>query len=157
MVYVLDKAQLEIENLGVLTMNTASITKHVIDKHTYTALIELIPDLASLKSGEVLISISKNNIDLNLKVLFKDDTDMLIKLSHYSKHPIANLIPNPDIEIHIDHQEKLVETRTYKTGFTSISLYNNTESLSIKLKKYLNNTLNEYLKIFLREGHQLKR
>lgn len=126
-------------------------------ERNYKTLMKLIPEWWCLETGEVLKSRSEAFMDLNLEILHKQDSHMVMSLSHYYKHPSGDMIPDPDMEIRVYRKHGFVEALTYKDCFGCKQVYLDENHYDLKLKKSLNSFLSQWLKNCLAQDHQLKR
>ena len=79
----------------------------------------------------------------------------VIALSQYYKDPSGHMIPDPDMEIKLDHQNKTAEALTYQDSFTFRVAYPEPGKINLKAKKELNEFLLQWLKNLKEQGHRV--
>ena len=65
------------------------------------------------------------------------------------------MIPDPDMEIKLDHQNKTAEALTYQDSFTFRVAYPEPGKINLKAKKELNEFLLQWLKNLKEQGHRV--
>jgi len=131
--------------------------KDIYDKN-YTNLQKIIPDLTNLKAGESRKSKSSGFMDLNLDVLTKTKDEMRIALSHnYIQNGDVMADPDMEIRVYLIPGWEKAEALTYQQDGLGIyqEVYPAPGKVYPKLKKDLNNFLNQWLKNCINQGHKL--
>ena len=124
----------------------------------YERIIELIPDLTSLKIGDYRKSEAPGFMDLHLDILDKNESEMKIALSHNYKQN-GDTMADPDMEIRvylIDGWRK-AEALTYQQDGLGLyqEVYPSQGYVRPKLKTQLNSFLRQWLINLKHQGHSL--
>jgi len=118
-------------------------------------LREVVPDLMGIEeSGK---SIVEGYMDLNLDVIHKRSSCIVIALSHYYEHPSGDMIPDPDMEIAVYPDKEMAEALSYQDGFCYRRVYDhNNTTEDIKAKSELNVFLEQWLVNLIEQGHSIR-
>jgi len=126
-----------------------------IFEKNYQKLIQLIPSILTMTEATQLIS--DGFMPLNVDILSRHHKKIVIALSHYYKHPSGDMIADPDMELVIYVEVKMVEVMTYQDCFGFRRVYSEDMSaVSPSIKKELNSFLGQWLTNLRNQGHQLK-
>lgn len=85
----------------------------MIYENNYKKLLHLIPDLETA-SFEARKLKADGFMDLNIDMLYKEEDRTVMALSHYYKHPSGDMIADPDMEIAVYPERKMVEALSYQ-------------------------------------------
>ena len=130
-----------------------------IHHRIYNNLNRLIPGLEEhLEQGtESGKSVSKPFMDLHYNYLRKDERGHVISLTHYFESN-GDLVPDPDMEIRIDIQQKTSEALTFQNQFVFDEVYERgyPNHYSPKLKRDLNEFLLQWTRNARHQGHSIE-
>lgn len=90
---------------------------------------------------------SKGFMDL---VIEKIDNDV-ISIVHYYES-MGDLVPDPDVTVRIDLQNKVAEALTYQDSLTYQIVYPEANKVILKYKKSLNTFLCQWLRVLAKQG-----
>lgn len=129
------------------------------DRNIYTRIFQklqkVIPALSDIEERGK--SVIPNFMALNLDVIHKRSSRIIIALSHYYKHSSGDLIPDPDMEIAVYPAQKLAEALTYQDSDCYRRVYGDDGATEdIKAKKELNVFLDQWLSNLIEQGHHIK-
>ncbi|HCI52648.1 MAG TPA: hypothetical protein DE312_04925 [Gallionella sp.] len=129
------------------------------DRNIYTRIFQklqkVIPALSDIEERGK--SVIPNFMALNLDVIHKRSSRIIIALSHYYKHSSGDLIPDPDMEIAVYPGQELAEALTYQDSDCYRRVYaDNNTTEDIKAKKELNTFLEQWLSNLIEQGHHIK-
>lgn len=120
----------------------------------YEKLQKVVPDLLSIEeSGKSKVD---GYMDLNLDILHKRSTRIIIALSHYYKQN-GDMIPDPDMQIAVYPKLELAEALAYQDSFCYREIYSDDKGTEdIKAKKEMNDFLDQWLRNLIEQGHCIK-
>lgn len=129
------------------------------DRNIYTRIFQklqkIIPALSDIEERGK--SVMPNFMALNLDVIRKRSSRIIIALSHYYKHSSGDLIPDPDMEIAVYPAQELAEALTYQDCDCYRRVYGEDGATEdIKAKKELNAFLDQWLTNLIDQGHHIK-
>lgn len=129
----------------------AENTRRDIYARIFQKLQKVVPELMTIEeSGK---SIVPNFMDLNLDVLHKRSTRIVIALSHYYKQN-GDMIPDPDMELTVYPKLEIAEALSYQDSFCYRTIYSDDKGTEdIKAKKELNAFLDQWLSNLIEQGH----
>ena len=113
-----------------------------INHRNFNKLMRVIPTLETIKDHAKLTA--EPFMDLHVDILNRAASTARIALAHNFEQN-SDLVPDPDMEIEVDFQAKIVIARTYQDAFGYQTRKNN--RLDIFLGQWLNNLINQ--------GHRL--
>ena len=125
----------------------------MIYENNYKKLLHLIPDLetASLEARKLK---ADGFMDLNIDMLYKEEDHTVMALSHYYKHPSGDMIADPDMEIAVYPERKMVEALSYQDFFGYRRVYPEPGKINPRAKKELNSFLGQWLSNLKSQGHR---
>jgi len=129
--------------------------KRTVYESNFKKLMELCPELSTLRPGSYRFSESPGFMNLNLDVLDRRGNILTVALSHYYKHDSGDLIPDPDMEIRIDLKMGTVEALTFQDCRLYQMVYPEPGKYNPRLKKNLNDFLSQWLRNCRMQGHSL--
>lgn len=78
-----------------------------INKEIYRKLFRLIPELDNLPiSKEPFLIEKEGTVPLNVHILERQPGETMVNLCQYPRSESGELVPNPDVEIRLDHAKK---------------------------------------------------
>lgn len=118
-------------------------------------LRDVIPCLLTIEeSGKSKVD---GFMDLNLDVIHKRSSRIIIALSHYYRHPSGDMIPDPDMEIAVYPGKEMAEALAYQDCYCYRRVYGDDNATEdIKAKKELNIFLDQWLSNLIEQGHSIK-
>lgn len=123
----------------------------------YRKLYRVIPTLDEIEEAAKLKA--KGFMDLNVDILWKGEYEgriyALIVLSHYWKHESGDMIPDPDMEVHVYPESKAVEAISFQDTSGYRVVYPRGGSVDVKAKRELNEFLNYWLTNLIEQGHKI--
>jgi hypothetical protein len=125
-----------------------------IQNKIFDQLLSIIPDLQTRnKAGKSKLE-SQSMMDLNLDILYREDSTMMIALSHYYKHDSGDLISDPDVVLLVNFDNKTATARTFQDIFG----YQDAMSggvVNVKLEQSLNEFVVMWNENNISYGHQI--
>jgi hypothetical protein len=125
-----------------------------IQNKIFNQLLSIIPDLQTRnKAGKSKLE-SQSMMDLNLDILYREDSTMMIALSHYYKHDSGDLISDPDVVLLVNFDNKTATARTFQDIFG----YQDAMSggvVNVKLEQSLNEFAVMWNENNISYGHQI--
>jgi hypothetical protein len=125
-----------------------------IQNKIFDQLLSIIPDLQTRnKAGKSKLE-SQSMMDLNLDILYREDSTMMIALSHYYKHDSGDLISDPDVVLLVNFDNKTATARTFQDIFG----YQDVMSggvINTKLEQSLNEFVVMWMENNISYGHQI--
>lgn len=119
----------------------------------YRKLLEVVPELLTIEEhGKSVVA---GLMDLNLDVLQRTSSKVVIALSHYYKHPSGDMIADPDMEIAVYPDEQAAEALTYQDTFGYRVVYHGENHVDVRAKKDLNSFLHQWLRNLIEQGHRI--
>lgn len=115
----------------------------------------LVPNLDKIEPGEGIRLKSKNFMDLNIDVLWKEADKITISMAHYYKQN-GDMVPDPDMEIAVYPKQKMAEALSYQDSYGYREVYPEPDKFYSKAKKELNNFLNQWLNNIKMQGHKIE-
>lgn len=133
----------------------AENTNREIHTRLFHKLRDVVPDLLTIEeSGK---SIVEGYMDLNLDVLHRRSSRIIVALSHYYKHPSGDMIPDPDMQIAVYPKLEHAEALAYQDCYCYREVYSDDEGTEdTKAKKELNAFLDQWLTNLIEQGHSIK-
>lgn len=120
----------------------------------FRKITALVPDLQSLEPGQALKLKSEGFMDLSIDILNKEPDKIVIAMAHnYIQN--GDVIPDPDMEIAIYPKLKMAEALTYQDTFGYKQVYPEPGYVYPKMKKELNQFLNQWLNNIKMQGHTI--
>lgn len=118
-------------------------------------LRDVVPSLLTIEeSGKSKVD---GFMDLNLDVIHKRSSRIIIALSHYYRHPSGDMIPDPDMEIAVYPAKDMAEALAYQDAFGYRRVYGDDNATEdIRAKKELNAFLDQWLSNLIEQGHSIK-
>lgn len=133
----------------------AENTNRDVYTRIYHKLFDVIPDLLTIE--EAGKSEVEGFMKLNLDVLHKRSSRIVIALSHYYRHPSGDMIPDPDMELVVYPGKEIAEALSYQDAFGYRRVYGDDNATEdIKAKKELNAFLDQWLTNLIEQGHHIK-
>ncbi len=129
-------------------------TSRGIYARIYQKLQKVVPELMTIEeSGKSKVD---GYMDLNLDILHKRSTRIIIALSHYYKQN-GDMIPDPDMQIAVYPKLELAEALAYQDSFCYREIYSDDKGAEdIKAKRELNAFLDQWLSNLIEQGHCIK-
>lgn len=125
----------------------------MIYEKNYKKLLHLIPDLETANFEARKLK-ADGFMDLNIDMLYKEEDRTVMALSHYYKHPSGDMIPDPDMEIAVYSERKMVEALSYQDTFGYRTVYPEENRVNPRAKKELNAFLSLWLANLISQGHR---
>ena len=120
----------------------------------YKKLLNVVPDLLTIEEhGKSKV---RGLMDLNLDVLTRTPSKIVIALSHYYKHPSSDIIADPDMEIAAYPDREVAEALTYQDTFGYRVVYHDGNRVDVRAKRDLNSFLNTWLGNLIVQGHRIR-
>jgi uncharacterized protein YqiB (DUF1249 family) len=141
------------EQVSILREKRLKLEKTMIYEKNYKKLLHLIPDLETA-SFEARKLKADGFMDLNIDMLYKEEDRTVMALSHYYKHPSGDMIPDPDMEIAVYPERKMVEALSYQDTFGYRTVYPEENQVNPRAKKELNAFLSLWLANLISQGHR---
>lgn len=118
-------------------------------------LRDVVPSLLTIEeSGKSKVD---GFMDLNLDVIHKRSSRIIIALSHYYRHPSGDMIADPDMEIAVYPTKEMAEALSFQDVFCYRRVYGDDNATEdIKAKKELNAFLDQWLSNLIEQGHSIK-
>ena len=118
-------------------------------------LLEVVPDLMTIEEhGKSKVP---GLMDLNLDVLSRTPSKIVIALSHYWKHPSGDMIADPDMEIAVYPALETAEALSYQDSYCYQRVHDGKNQIDVRAKRDLNQFLALWLTNLIRQGHCIKR
>jgi hypothetical protein len=140
-----------------LRSNLIMATKHSSgDLHSriYKKLRSVVPDLLTIEEhGKSKVP---GLMDLNMDVLHRTPSKIVIALSHYYKHPSGDMIADPDMEIAVYPDRDAAEALTYQDTYGYRVVYHDGNRVDLRAKKELNAFLHQWLGNLIAQGHRIR-
>lgn len=89
---------------------------------------------------------SSGFMPLGIEKLFNEGKKVIMALSHYYKHPSGDMIPDPDMEVRIDHEAGTMEALTFQDFFGYRRVYDQNGNPDPRTQKELNAFLGDWLR-----------
>ncbi|CAN5819791.1 hypothetical protein BH10BAC2_BH10BAC2_27110 [soil metagenome] len=121
----------------------------------FKKISSLVPDLDKIEPGEGIKLKSKNFMDLNIDVLWKEEDKITFSMAHYYKQN-GDMVPDPDMEIAVYPKQKMAEALSYQDSYGYREVYPEPEKFYPKAKKELNSFLNQWLNNIKMQGHKIE-
>ncbi len=125
----------------------------------YKRLYKLLPDLDQIDEYKGLNA--EGFMKLGVDILHKDETRIVLALSHYYKHPSGDMIPDPDMTLQVLRGTGTAEALTYQDMFRYDEVYPDSDAfagvfckVNLRAKKDLNSFLAQWLLNLLNQGHK---
>ncbi len=125
----------------------------MIYENNYKKLLHLIPDLGTASFADRKLK-ADGFMDLNIDMLYKKGDRTVIALSHYFKFPSGDMIADPDMEIAVYPERKMVEALSYQDAFGYRRVYPEPGMVDPRAKKELNSFLGQWLSNLKSQGHR---
>lgn len=93
-------------------------------------------------------------MDLGFDLLSKEDDSVTFALSHYYKHHSGDMIPDPDMVIHVNTKDKAVDPISYQDIYLYQNVYMENQR-NIELEVELRVFLNIWVINLIEQGHTL--
>lgn len=121
----------------------------------YKKLLDVVPDLLTIEEqGKSKVP---GLMDLNLDVLNRTPSKIVIALSHYWKHPSGDMIADPDMEVAVYPPQERAEALTYQDTYGYNKVYSSDGTLvDVRLKRELNKFLTLWLGNLIVQGHKIR-
>lgn len=120
----------------------------------YRKLLNVVPDLLTIEEhGKSEVP---GFMDLNLDVLTRTPSKIVIALSHYYRHPSGDMIADPDMEIAVYPDREKAEALTYQDTFGYRVVYHDGNRVDVRAKKELNAFLHQWLRNLIVQGHRIR-
>lgn len=124
-----------------------------IYERMYTKLEKLLGELDKLPDAGK--SESKGYMDLHFDKLFVDpDGRTVIALAHYFRMN-GDSVPDPDMQIRIDHKLKTVEALTYQDLTRYSEVYPKPGLIDAAARSHMNDFLSLWLTNLIEQGHRI--
>src|SRR5450830_717841 len=134
----------------------AATQTNTIGSGIYHRLLDVVPDLVSLRAGQYGRSVVPGFMNLNLDVLHKDSKKLVIALSHLYKHPSGDMIPDPDMQVTVFLTEEYAEAQTYQDFYGFRATETNAGQVDQRTQRELNSFLLTWLGNLISQGHCVK-
>lgn len=116
-------------------------------------LMDVVPDLLTIEeAGKSVVS---GLMDLNLDVLQRTPTKIVIALSHYYRHPSGDMIADPDMQIAVFPQQEQAEALSFQDFYSYREVYDQFGRADPRAKRSLNDFLNAWLRNLIAQGHKI--
>lgn len=124
-----------------------------IYQNNYQKILKIIPGVFELE--EFLKLSAPGAKDLNVHIMHRQHSRLVIALSHYYKHSSGDLMPDPDMAIALYSETQTVEVLTYEDCFGYRKVYSDDGmAVSPSIKKELNSFLGQWLSNLLKQGYR---
>ncbi len=120
----------------------------------YRKLLNVVPDLMTIE--EYGKSKVPGLMDLNLDVLNRTPSKIVIALSHYWKNPSGDMIADPDMEIAVYPEQENAEALSYQDCYCYHQVHDQNGCVDIRAKRDLNQFLSLWLSNLIQQGHRIK-
>lgn len=134
----------------------AAIQTNTIGAQIFHRLLDVVPDLVSLRAGQYGRSEVPGFMNLNLDVLAKDSKKIVIALSHLYQHPSGDLIPDPDMQITVFLSDEYAEAQTFQDFYGFRAAETNAGQVDQRVQRELNSFLLTWLGNLIAQGHGVK-
>jgi len=125
----------------------------------FKLLLKIYPDLETIDEYRRMEN-GGGLMPLSLDVLRKNGQKTIIALSHYFKSPCGDMIPDPDMEIEINWEHKLVFVLAYQDSFGYQPVYTYSPSgartgVFPRRQKECNKFLTRWLRNISQSGYEI--
>jgi len=134
-------------------MANARIPNQTVGGLIFSRLLDVIPDFASLESGDHGKSEAAGFMALHLDVLHIDGDKVLVALAHNYKHPSGDMIPDPDMQVVAYRDREYAEAVSYQDFFGYKEAWGGAGTAHASLQRELNSFLLTWLGILIEQGH----
>jgi uncharacterized protein YqiB (DUF1249 family) len=128
-------------------------TLNSIGFRTFHRLLDVVPGIAALQTGDYGKSDISGYMALNLDVLFCHPGKSMIALSHLYKHPSGDMIPDPDMQITVYPEREYAEAVSYQDFFGYQSAEDGAGAVHARVQRELNSFLYSWLGNLIEQGH----
>ena len=126
-----------------------------IQNKIFNQLLSIIPNLQTRNKAGKSKHKSQSLMDLNLDILFRENSTLMIALSHYYKHETGDMIADPDVVLLVNFDNKTATARTFQDTFG----YQDVMSGGV-INTKLEQSLNEFVVMWnennISYGHKIK-
>ena len=132
-------------------------TSHqTIGGRIFSRLLDVIPDFASLESGDYGKSEAAGFMALHLDVLHIDGDKVLVALAHNYKHPSGDMIPDPDMQVVAYRDREYAEAVSYQDFFGYKEVWGGAGAAHASWQREMNSFLFSWLGNLIEQGHCVK-
>jgi uncharacterized protein YqiB (DUF1249 family) len=129
----------------------------MIYEKNYKRLMQILPDLATMKTGDAVVLKAESFQDLHVDVLLSpSEGRTLVALAHYYELN-GDLISDPDMQIAVYHDRKMVEALTWQNAMGFSEVYPEPGKVNVTMKRELNDFLQIWLKNIISQGHKVEK
>lgn len=122
----------------------------------YSKLLDVVPDLLTIESNGKSV-VGGGIMDLCFDVLSRNDSKIVIALSHYYKHPSGDMIADPDMEVAVYPKRQVAEALSFQDTTIYRTVYSpDRMQVDVRAKKDLNVFLDFWLSNLIEQGHSIK-
>ena len=129
---------------------------NTIGTQIFHRLLDVVPDLLTLSSGNYGRSEVFGFMNLNLDVLATGSNKVVIALSHLYKHPSEDVIPDPDMQITVFLSDEYAEAQTFQDFYGFRAVETNVGQVDQRARRELNLFLLTWLGNLIAQGHSVK-
>lgn len=119
-----------------------------IHHRNFLKLLELLPDLERLRTGDHRRLEAPGFMTLSVDVLHRDGPRLLLALAHYFELN-GDLVPDPDMELRVDLENRTVEALTYQ----DLRRFDRVDDGQGRVRSDLERSLNDFLSLWLSNLH----
>ena len=135
-------------------MNAAK-QANTIGAQIFHRLLDVVPDLMTLSAGNYGRSQVSGFMNLNLDVLAKSPSKIVLALNHLYKHPSGDMIPDPDMQITVYLSDEYAEAQTFQDFYGFRAVETMVGQIDQRTQRELNNFLASWLGNLIEQGHRI--
>lgn len=126
------------------------MARQSLERSNYTKLLKLVPNILTFR--EALKLTSPGFMDLNVDLIEAGKDYLIVALSHYFLMN-GDMVSDPDMQIRIFPEQRMVEALTYQDQFVYQEVYIREGVYRAGLKLKLDQFLGFWLGNLLAQGH----
>ena len=124
-----------------------------INEIIYQRLIQIVPEILEPDFTYKKLE-AENFMPLSVDLLYREGNSLRIALAHNYKHPSGDLIPDPDMEVHVDPDHQMATALSYQDAYGYTTATPEPGKVNPETMKQLNRFLAQWLQNLLFQGHQ---